>query len=223
MDHGRHAHRILRRASGSRTRALPPTVAADGRALLPDHHRFRLPAHTRAGAPPGRAFGRRDTCPTMNAGAIPLPSVSLRLYELVEPARRTPAPAPSLTRPSVPVSISYHTNRTETSMTTRVSQLAALPPRESRRALSTRGNSKIPITEPHRGTTGAARFTGPCPATTSQPRPYISSMSPRNGRYIADGDGPVEVNGYFLIVTQGKVVPNPLWQFDGNVDLLPGP
>lgn len=41
-----------------------------------------------------------------------------------------------------------------------------------------------------------------------------------NGRYIADGDGPVQVNGYFLIVTDGKVVPNPLWQFDGNVDLL---
>lgn len=43
-----------------------------------------------------------------------------------------------------------------------------------------------------------------------------------NGRYIADGDGPVQVNGYFLIVTPGKVVPNPLWQFDGIVDLLPG-
>lgn len=42
-----------------------------------------------------------------------------------------------------------------------------------------------------------------------------------NGRYIADGDGPVQVNGYFLIVAEGKVVPNPLWQFDGNVDLLP--
>ena len=43
-----------------------------------------------------------------------------------------------------------------------------------------------------------------------------------NGRYIADGDGPVQVNGYFLIDTSGKVVPNPLWQFDGNVDLLSG-
>ncbi len=43
-----------------------------------------------------------------------------------------------------------------------------------------------------------------------------------NGRYTADGDGPVEVNGYFLIVSGGKAVPNPLWQFDGNVDLLPG-
>ena len=43
-----------------------------------------------------------------------------------------------------------------------------------------------------------------------------------NGRYIADGDGPAQVNGYFLIVTDGTAVPNPLWQFDGDVDLLPG-
>ncbi|MEY9964311.1 ABC-2 type transport system permease protein [Streptacidiphilus sp. MAP12-16] len=49
---------------------------------------------------------------------------------------------------------------------------------------------------------------------------YQLNVTP-NGRYIADGDGPVQVNGYFLIVTQGRVVPNPLWQFDGNVDLLP--
>jgi ABC-2 type transport system permease protein len=41
-----------------------------------------------------------------------------------------------------------------------------------------------------------------------------------NGRYIADGDGPQEVNGYFLIVSGGKTVSNPLWQFDGNVDLV---
>ncbi len=49
---------------------------------------------------------------------------------------------------------------------------------------------------------------------------YQLNVTP-NGRYIADGDGPVQVNGYFLIATPGKVVPNPLWQFDGIVDLLP--
>jgi ABC-2 type transport system permease protein len=41
-----------------------------------------------------------------------------------------------------------------------------------------------------------------------------------NGRYRADGDGPREVNGYFLLHTAAGDVPNPLWQFDGNVDLL---
>lgn len=42
-----------------------------------------------------------------------------------------------------------------------------------------------------------------------------------NGRFIADGDGPQEVNGYFLVHTSDGDVPNPLWQFDGNIDLLP--
>jgi ABC-2 type transport system permease protein len=41
-----------------------------------------------------------------------------------------------------------------------------------------------------------------------------------DGRYVADGDGPKEVNGYFVVRTQTGDAPNPLWQFDGNVDLL---
>ena len=41
-----------------------------------------------------------------------------------------------------------------------------------------------------------------------------------DGRYVADGDGPKEVNGYFLLRTSTGDTPNPLWQFDGNVDLL---
>ena len=41
-----------------------------------------------------------------------------------------------------------------------------------------------------------------------------------DGRYVADGDGPKEVNGYFLVRTPAGDQPNPLWQFDGNVELL---
>jgi len=41
-----------------------------------------------------------------------------------------------------------------------------------------------------------------------------------DGRYVADGDGPKEVNGYFLVNTPQGDAPNPLWQFDGNVELL---
>jgi ABC-2 type transport system permease protein len=41
-----------------------------------------------------------------------------------------------------------------------------------------------------------------------------------DGRYVADGDGPREVNGYFVVRTQTGDAPNPLWQFDGTVDLL---
>jgi len=41
-----------------------------------------------------------------------------------------------------------------------------------------------------------------------------------DGRYVADGDGPLSVNGYFPVHTSVGNVPNPLWQFDGSVDLL---
>ncbi|WP_410572301.1 ABC transporter permease [Amycolatopsis sp. cmx-4-61] len=42
-----------------------------------------------------------------------------------------------------------------------------------------------------------------------------------DGRYVADGDGPKEVNGYFQVRTPDGDQPNPLWQFDANVELLP--
>lgn len=41
-----------------------------------------------------------------------------------------------------------------------------------------------------------------------------------DGRYVADGDGPKEVNGFFQVRTPTGDAPNPLWQFDGSVDLL---
>ncbi|MGW2374531.1 ABC transporter permease [Kitasatospora sp. NPDC001683] len=41
-----------------------------------------------------------------------------------------------------------------------------------------------------------------------------------DGRVTADGDGPKEVNGYFLVHTPTGDAPNPLWQFDGQIDLL---
>jgi ABC-2 type transport system permease protein len=41
-----------------------------------------------------------------------------------------------------------------------------------------------------------------------------------DGRYVADGDGPAQVNGYFLVRTPTGDAANPLWQFDGVVDLL---
>ncbi|MFD8544600.1 ABC transporter permease, partial [Streptomyces sp. NPDC059649] len=48
---------------------------------------------------------------------------------------------------------------------------------------------------------------------------YQLDVTP-DGRFMADGDGPKEVNGYFLVRTPEGDTPNPLWQFDGNVELL---
>ena len=48
---------------------------------------------------------------------------------------------------------------------------------------------------------------------------YQLDVSP-DGRFVADGDGPKEVNGYFVLRTPTGDAANPLWQFDGLVDLL---
>jgi ABC-2 type transport system permease protein len=48
---------------------------------------------------------------------------------------------------------------------------------------------------------------------------YQLDVTP-DGRYMADGDGPKDVNGYYQVRTPAGDRPNPLWQFDGNVELL---
>jgi ABC-2 type transport system permease protein len=48
---------------------------------------------------------------------------------------------------------------------------------------------------------------------------YQLDVTP-DGRYRADGDGPQAVNGFFQLRTATGDAPNPLWQFDGSVDLL---
>jgi ABC-2 type transport system permease protein len=56
-------------------------------------------------------------------------------------------------------------------------------------------------------------------ATATGSAIYQLDVTP-DGRYVADGDGPQQVNGFFQIHTSTGDAPNPLWQFDGLVDLL---
>lgn len=51
---------------------------------------------------------------------------------------------------------------------------------------------------------------------------YQLNVAP-DGKYVADGDGPKEVNGYFQVRTATGDAPNPLWQVDGIVDLSSPP
>ena len=56
-------------------------------------------------------------------------------------------------------------------------------------------------------------------ATATGSAIYQLDVTP-DGRYVADGDGPQEVNGFFQVHAVTGDAPNPLWQFDGSVDLL---
>ncbi|MBV8221621.1 MAG: hypothetical protein JO325_24415, partial [Solirubrobacterales bacterium] len=48
---------------------------------------------------------------------------------------------------------------------------------------------------------------------------YQLDVNP-DGHFVADGDGPQEVNGFFQVHTSTGDVPNPLWQMNSSVDLL---
>ena len=56
-------------------------------------------------------------------------------------------------------------------------------------------------------------------ATATGQAIYQLDVTP-DGRYVADGDGPQSVNGFFQVRTASGDAPNPLWQFDGLVDLI---
>jgi ABC-2 type transport system permease protein len=58
------------------------------------------------------------------------------------------------------------------------------------------------------------------PGTTATGNAIYQLDVAAEGRYVADGDGPKEVNGFFQVRTPTGDAPNPLWQFDGVVDLL---
>ena len=58
------------------------------------------------------------------------------------------------------------------------------------------------------------------PGTTATGSAIYQLDVTADGRYVADGDGPKEVNGYFTVHTVSGDAPNPLWQLDGSVDLL---
>ena len=58
------------------------------------------------------------------------------------------------------------------------------------------------------------------PGTTASGNAIYQLEVAPDGRYVADGDGPKEVNGFFQVRTPTGDAPNPLWQFDGVVDLL---
>jgi ABC-2 type transport system permease protein len=58
------------------------------------------------------------------------------------------------------------------------------------------------------------------PGSTAQGSAIYQLDVTADGRYVADGDGPKEVNGSFQVRTPTGDAPNPLWQLDGYVDLL---
>lgn len=81
-----------------------------------------------------------------------------------------------------------------------------------------KGGERVPDTGP--GADWRCVVTWTLPGATATGSAIYQLDVAADGRYVADGDGPKEVNGYFQIHTPTGDAPNPLWQFDGFVDLL---
>ena len=81
-----------------------------------------------------------------------------------------------------------------------------------------RGGDRVEDTGP--GADWRCVVTWTLPGTTATGSAIYQLEVTADGRYVADGDGPKEVNGYFQVHTRSAHAPNPLWQFDGVVDLL---
>ncbi|MFC7383868.1 ABC transporter permease [Sphaerisporangium rhizosphaerae] len=81
-----------------------------------------------------------------------------------------------------------------------------------------KGGSRVPDEGP--GNDWRCVVSWHLPGTTAVGSAIYQLDVTADGRYVADGDGPKEVNGFFQVRTPTGDAPNPLWQFDGNVDLL---
>jgi ABC-2 type transport system permease protein len=81
-----------------------------------------------------------------------------------------------------------------------------------------KGGDRVEDTGP--GTDWRCVVTWTLPGATATGTAIYQLDVAADGRYVADGDGPKQVNGFFQIRTPRGDAPNPLWQFDGFVDLL---
>ena len=89
------------------------------------------------------------------------------------------------------------------------------------RATCDKGGDRVDDTGP--GTDWRCVVTWTLPGATATGTAIYQLDVAADGRYVGDGDGPKEVNGFFQVRTPTGDAPNPLWQFDGFVDLLDNP
>jgi len=159
--------------------------------------------------------GRR----VMLAGFLPLAALtalSVLVIALVTPATGSGIEQPKLERA---LATAYgHLYRLQTE------QLHRPPVTEAQlqtTASCDKGGSLVADVGP--GTDWRCVVTWHLPGTTAVGSAIYQLDVAADGRYVADGDGPQDVNGFFQVRAPHGDAPNPLWQFDGTVDLFSPP
>ena len=175
-----------------------------------------------------RLFLRRDFTDLANdgsgrrvvlAGLVPLAAVTacaLLVIAAVAPATRS----------------GIDKTKLERSLATAYGHLYRLQTEELRRPSVTEGQLASSaacdkggslVTDEGPGTDWRCVVTWHLPGTTAVGTAIYQLDVSADGRYVADGDGPQEINGSFRVRAPYGDAPNPLWQFDGTVDLLSPP
>ena len=172
-----------------------------------------------------RLFLRRDFTDTtydgsgrraLTAGVLPLAALVALTTGVL--AATTPAGGAGITRPKL-----------EAALTTSFSHLYVLQTEELHRPTVSeaqlhattrcdKGGDAVDDAGP--GNDWRCVVTWTLPGATATGTAIYQLDVTADGRYVADGDGPKEVNGSFRVHTPTGDAPNPLWQVDGNLDLL---
>lgn len=172
-----------------------------------------------------RHFVRRDFTDLSNDGSGRriivgglLPLVLLTLLAVVALSVATPADGSGVTRTKLQDSLSTTFSHLYVLQTSELHRPAVTEAAMRTRSSCTKGGAGDPDTGPGNDWRCLVFWHTPGTAFVGQATFQLDVTA--DGRYVADGDGPKEVNGSFQVHTAEGDTPNPLWQFDGLVDLL---
>ncbi|WP_406830541.1 ABC transporter permease [Pedococcus sp. KACC 23699] len=172
-----------------------------------------------------RTFVRRDFTDLANDGSARrfavtglLPLVGLFIATAVAVSTATGATGSGVNRPKLEASLATSFSHLYVLQNTELNRPAVAPEQLESTAECDKGGDRVEDTGPGNDWRCVVTWTVPGAAGPAN-AVYQLDVLP-DGRYLADGDGPKEVNGYFLVRTKTGDSPNPLWQLDGLIDLL---
>ena len=146
------------------------------------------------------------------------PLVALALVSTGAIAASTGATGTGIERPKLEAALSTSFSHLYVLQTERLNRASVTEHELNPTAVCDKGGDRVEDSGP--GADWRCVVTWTLPGATSEGNAIYQLDVLPDGRFTADGDGPKEVNGFFQVRTPTGDAPNPLWQFDGVVDLL---
>jgi ABC-2 type transport system permease protein len=175
-----------------------------------------------------RIFRRRDFADLANDGSARqvvvgglLPLVVLTAVSVLVISLATPATGSGIEKAKLERSLATAYGHLYRLQTEELHRPAVTEAQLQTNAACDKGGSLVADEGP--GTEWRCVVTWHLPGATAVGSAIYQLDATADGRYLADGDGPTDVNGYFQVRAPYGTAPNPLWQFDGLVDLLEPP